>query len=39
MVSTGVLKIGIAIRSPGELRHQAGTLLKRKDNNKLAIAA
>ena len=39
MVSTGVLKVGIAIRSPVNCVIKPETFLKRNDNNKLAYAA
>ncbi len=39
MVSTGVLKVGIAIRRPVNCVIKPETFLKRNDNNKLAYAA
>lgn len=38
-VSTGVLKIGIAIRGPVNRVIKPENFLKRNDNNKLAYAA
>jgi len=39
MVSTGVLKVGIAIRGPVNRVIKLEPFLKRNDNNKFALAA